>query len=159
MEKIISLLFTLLFSIASYSQQNETLLREKVLKKGIINKTFTFGKWDEKGDDELKLTYLGILKNESESYKIITSLWIWGTSKRATSRILVYNSKNKFIGDYYLTMIYELPKYIKNNKLFFDINDTNCKGKTEISFGKGIPEHLIINCNQSTMLIGEFSKN
>jgi hypothetical protein len=143
------------FIVFSQTEENK---RKSVLKKGIINKTFTLGKWDEKGNDELNLTYLGIIKSETTSYKVMTSLWIWGISGRATSRILFYDINNNYIGEYYLTMSYELPKKIKSNKLYFNLND-DCKGETEVSFEKGIPKHLVLNCNKSNYLASSFGKN
>ena len=154
--EIINVFFFLLIPLIVFSQTEE-YRREFVLKKGIINKTFTFGKWDEKGNDELNLTYLGIIKSKTTSYKVMTSLWIWG-SGRATSRILFYDINNNYIGEYYLTMSYELPKNISNNKLNFSLND-DCKGETEVSFEKGIPKHLVLNCNKSNYLASSFEKN
>lgn len=156
MKSLIYLFISLLIPLIVFSQTEE-YRRESVLKKGIINKTFTFGKWDEKGNDELNLTYLGIIKNKTTSYKVMTSLWIWG-SGRATSRILFYDINNNYIGEYYLTMSYELPKNISNNKLNFSLND-DCKGETEVSFEKGIPKHLVLNCNKSNYLASSFEKN
>lgn len=154
-----TILIQILFFIIPLSvfSQTEEYKREIVLKKGIINKIFTFGKWDEKGNDELNLTYLGIIKNKTNSYKIMTSLWIWG-SGRATNRILFYDINNKYIGEYYLTMSYELPKNIKNNKLYFCLNN-DCNGVTEVSFEKGIPNRLVLNCNDSNYLASSFEKN
>ena len=157
MKSLIYLFIFLLIPFIVFSQTEENR-RESVLKKGIINKTFTFGKWDEKGNDELNLTYLGIIKSKATSYKVITSLWIWGISGRATSRILFYDINNNYIGEYYLTMSYEVPKNIKNNKLYFCLSD-DCKGETEVSFEKGIPKHLVLNCNKSNYLASSFDKN
>ena len=156
MKSLMYLFFFLLIPLIVFSQTEE-YRREFVLKKGIINKTFTFGKWDEKGNDELNLTYLGIIKSKTTSYKVMISLWIWG-SGRATSRILFYDINNNYIGEYYLTMSYELPKNIRNNKLNFSLND-DCKGETEVSFEKGIPKHLVLNCNKSNYLASSFEKN
>lgn len=130
--------------------------RKIVLEKSIIGRKFTFGKWDEKGNDELQLTYLGKLKNKSKTYKIMNSIWYWG-SGRATSRILLFDIKNKFIGDYYLTLTCEVPKRIKNNCLQFEYDcDKNTKKVvTNISFNDGIPKYLVV---KSGGLISTFEK-
>ncbi|ESU28042.1 hypothetical protein FSS13T_05320 [Flavobacterium saliperosum S13] len=157
MKLFLAVFFFLLFPLLLFSQK-EPDRRLLVLKKGMENKTVTFGKWDEKGNDELELTYLGTIKNKDATYKLMTSLWIWGVSGRATSRILVYDNKNRFLGDYYLTMSCELPKKIKNNKLYFELKCEECakKNTTEVSFYKGIPKHMVVNCNGATLLIGNF---
>jgi hypothetical protein len=153
------LVFFFFFITYTSFSQSEIEKRQIVLKKGIINKIISFGKWNEKGDDELNLTYLGIIRSESSSYKIMTSLWIWGISRRATSRILIYVLSNKFLGEFCLTMSYELPKDIRNNKLYFDLLDDDCKRETYISFENGIPEYLILNCKNSNYLVSTFFKD
>ncbi len=131
--------------------------RKIVLNKSVVGKTFTFGKWNEKGDDELQLTYLGTIKSKKATYKIMNSVWYWG-SGRATSRILIFDIQNKYLGEYYLTMDCEIPKKIKNNTLQFqsDCKENNQKSITNISFKEGIPKHLVVNYNGITNLIATF---
>lgn len=71
---------------------------------------------------------------------------VLGFTGRATSRILIFNARNKFLGDYYLTLTCEVPKLIKNNLLQFqyDCDKNNKKEITNISFSKGIPEYLVV---------------
>lgn len=151
-------ILVLLFSINLSSAQlkKHTDYRKIVLEKSIVGKKFTFGKWDEKGNDELQLTYLGKIKSRNKTYKIMNSIWYWG-SGRATSRILIFNSRNKFLRDYYLTLTCEVPKLIKNNLLQFqyDCDKINKKEITNISFSKGIPEYLVV---KSGGLISTFDK-
>ncbi len=158
MKKIIFLLFTLLFSIVSYCQQNETLLIHKVLKKSVINKTYTYGKWEQrKGNHENAFTYLGIITNDTETYKIINSTLTSGISGRETRKVFIYNSENKLIGNYQIEG--ELPTKIEENKLFFNIDIPNCSRENGVSFSLGIPNTLSLNCNNISYYIGTFEKN
>lgn len=132
-----------------------------VLEKSIIGKKFTFGKWDENGNDELVLTYLGTIIYNRKKFKIMTSIWYWGLSGRATSRILIYDNRNKFLGDYYLDLTCEIPKKIQNNSIIFQPNceDNSQKTITSISFNnKGIPKYLVVKHNRTTQLISTFNK-
>lgn len=74
-------ILVLLFSINLSSAQlkKHTDYRKIVLEKSIVGKKFTFGKWDEKGNDELQLTYLGKIKSRNKTYKIMNSIWYWGS--------------------------------------------------------------------------------
>jgi hypothetical protein len=116
-----------------------------VLKKGIVGKPFILNKTKGNDYDELKITYLGTLKsNENKAYKIMSSCWIWGIAKRATSRVLVYTVQNKYLGNYPLTVVDELPIEIKNNKLVFQIADykTHKLISYKISFDSKPPEYM-----------------
>jgi hypothetical protein len=138
---IIILIFSTELSIA---QTSDEPIRIEVLQKNKIGKKFTYGKWTENGGTETELTYLGTLKE----YKILNSRWIWGMSKRATNRIIIFDSKNKYIGNYYVTATCDLPNRIENNNLIFNRSDCEDCDNTEnkIEFERGIPEQIFINC-------------
>ena len=138
---IIILIFTSELIIA---QTNDGIIRNEVLQKNEIGKTLTYGKWTENGGTETELTYLGTLKE----YKILNSSWIWGMSKRATNRILIFNSNNEYIGNYYVTTKCDLPNRIENNILIFKrSNCENCDNiETKIEFKSEIPMEIYINC-------------
>lgn len=156
MKQLCFLFFLLTINHLTAQLKKNIDYRKIVLEKSVVGKKFTFGKWDEKGNDELELTYLGKIKSRSKTYKIMNSIWYWG-SRRATSRVLIFDLKNKFLGDYYLTMTCEIPKQIKNNHLHFeyDCNESKKKAITNISFNKGIPKYLVI---ESGGLISTFEK-
>lgn len=122
-----------------------------VLERNQINKTFIFGKWTQDGGMEKRYKYLGkIITNRGKTYKILNSLWIWGLSGRSTSRILIYNQSNKYIGNYYLKMDYNLPHCIIGKRLIFINSDKECdeKLKTEIDFRFGLPKQIFIKCKE-----------
>jgi len=146
--KITLLLFIL--SYLSFGQIDDSKIRLEVLKKSIIGKEFTFGKWNEKGETETNLTYLGSVKTKrGKVYKIMNSVWIWGMSGRATNRILIYNEKNQYLGNYYLTTSSDLPTKLKNGYLVFKNTDKDCDVKivTRINFKNGIPKSFFRKCN------------
>ena len=127
--------------------------RVEVLKKDIKGKEFTFGKWNEEGATETRLKYLGTLKTEKgKVYKIMNSIWIWGLSSRATNRILVFNHKNQYLGNYYITTPNELPTKIKNGYLIFKNIDGDCNKnvETKINFKNGIPKTIFRKCDNES---------
>lgn len=157
MKKLFLLLSLISINLLSAQLKKNVDYRKIVLNKSVIGKTFIFGKWNEKGNDELQLTYLGTIKSKKTTYKIMTSVWYWG-SGRATSRVLIFNIKNKYLGEYYLTMDCEIPKKIKDNNLQFqsDCEENNQKSITNVSFKEGIPKHLVVKYNGRTNLIASF---
>lgn len=130
------------------AQVNDESIRLKTLEKSQIGKTIIYGKWNENGGNETQLTYLGTLSENGVEYKILNSSWIWGMSKRATNRILIYTIENQYIGNYYVTEKCDLPSTIENNKLIFErgICDSCEDKETIIEFENGIPEQIFIDC-------------
>lgn len=146
-------LFSLLFlsiSAISFSQTNDKDEYEVVLMNKQIGKEFTFSK-NKAGDyDSLVLVYLGQIKTKKgEVLKVMTSRWYWGLSPRASTRVIVFNAKNKLLGNYYLSMMYDVPKKIEGSSVVF-IND---KGNdclpglvTRVDFANGIPKEFFLRC-------------
>lgn len=143
--------FLLFFlSYFAFSQVDASKSRLLVLRKNIIGKEFTFGKWNEKCGNKTNLTYLGSVKTKKgKVYKIMNSVWIWGMSGRATNRILIYNEKNQYLGNYYLTTSSDLPTKLKYGYLIFTNTDKDCDAKivTRINFMNGIPRSFYRKCN------------
>ena len=86
------------------------------------------------------LDYLGDFHNTNgeTTFKIMTILTEWGLDCRTTSRILVYNNTDDYLGNYYTDGI--LPTQIMDNGLLFD-------GLTIGDFTKSIPDSLQIDDN------------
>jgi len=148
-KKAISLLFVLLFAARIIDAQKNKAedIRLDVLKLNHIGKEYKFN------DEDSTITYLKLLgtvhtKNR-RNYKILTSIWIWGLSHRATSRILVYTDKNKYIGNYYLTTVDDVPNYIKRNSLVFLNKGHDCDPHTitYVNFKNGIPKEFFRKCD------------
>ncbi|HWD88517.1 MAG TPA: hypothetical protein VG367_10350 [Mucilaginibacter sp.] len=140
-----------LLSFSSFGQVHDQKIRRLVLRKGVVGKTYVFGKWSENGDEETHLTYLGKVKTKSgHIFKIMNSSWFWGISRRATSRILVFNVKNQYVGDYALTMTYELPTSLEKGSLIFHNTDSDCdkNAVTVIDLKSGLPKEFFRKCRQ-----------
>lgn len=156
--KITFLIFFL--SYFSFGQIDDSKIRLEVLKKSVIGKEFTFGKWNEKGQTETNLTYLGSIKTKKgKVYKIMNSVWIWGMSARATNRILVFNDRNQYLGNYSVTTSNDLPTEFKNGYLIFKNTDKDCDKKviTKVNFRNGLPKSFYRKCNNEFGDIYSFS--
>lgn len=128
--------------------EDEYSLREFVLNESVKDSLFTFGEWNEKGQDELRLKYLGKINTKNGAYKVMTSFFIWGYSRRGTSRILFFDENNNYLGDYYVEKPDNLPNKIQNNELFFLFTESDeQRDPIQLSFEDGIPEHIFIGDN------------
>lgn len=135
-------------TIAS-GQLNDQNSRQDVLKKGIADTTFIFGKWTKQGNTETHLRYLGQVETkDGRIFKIMTSIWIWGLAQRATSRILVFNGKNKYVGNYYMAIVSDLPTKLSNGKLIFKNEGEDCDKNIEtvIDLRNGLPKQFFRKC-------------
>lgn len=133
----------------TYAQVDNTTIRQQVLKKGITDSVFLFGKWTESGKTETYLEYLGQFKTiHGQTFRIVNSTWIWGLSKRATSQILVFNDKNQYVGSYFVGMVGDLPTSMQNGKLIFKNTDPDCDRNliTVIDLKKGLPKRFFRKC-------------
>lgn len=146
----ITIIFSLLL-IQSFGQVDHSKLRLRVLIQNKIGKEFKFS--DSKDSTKLYLKYLGQLSTrKGVTYKIVASIYIWGMSHRATSRIVVFTKGNKYVGNYYITVFNDLPNKVINNRLIFTNSDPNCDKKvmTKLSFVNGIPAHFFQECKKNT---------
>jgi hypothetical protein len=149
MKTYITFLF-IISSIVAFAQTGNRNYRVEVLKKNVIQKEFVYGKWTEKGETETRLKYLGLLNAKNgKVYKIMNSVCLWVLSGRATNRIVVFNKKNQYLGNYYITMSNELPIEIKNGYLIFKNIDEDCDKRieTKINFNYGIPKSIFRKCS------------
>lgn len=151
MKQLLSiLLFILPTGLSVFSQMEAEDEHRIVLMEKKVGKEFTFKKYKNDKDDSLVLVYLGQIKtSKGEVFKIMTSRWYWGLSRRATTRVIVFNEKNKNLGNYYMSMTYEVPKKIEGSSVVF-IND---KGNdclpglvTKVDFANGIPKEFFLGC-------------
>jgi hypothetical protein len=162
--KQLILQFTFLFSFGfSFAQVNPTKAYRLVLERNNIGKEYSFGRKIETDYDSLVLIYLGkATTQKGRVLKILTSRWYWGMSPRATSRIIVFNQKNQYLGDYYLTMTYDIPDKIEDNSLVFSNKpDSDCIPNliTKVSFKRGIPKQFFLRCKNKYGDIYSFKQN
>jgi hypothetical protein len=150
--KALSSLFltlTLTFAVYSHAQVNDQSIQKEVLNKAIVDSSFIFGRWTENGDTEIHLKYLGQVRTRNgQTFKILNSISYWGLSHRATSRILVFNGTNQYLGNYYVAMTTDLPTRMKNGKLIFRNIDNDCDKDvtTLIDLKNGLPKRFFRNC-------------
>jgi hypothetical protein len=145
----IIVIFGIFYGNLTFGQVDENLIRQKVLKNNVVDSVFVFGKWTEKKGDEAHIKYLGqVHADNGESYKVMTSILLWGLAKHATNRILIYNAKNQYLGNYYVYDIDDLPARLENGILIFK-NKAECDKsiKTRIDLKHGIPKQIFIRCN------------
>jgi len=161
MKKTIFLLLTILSTTTIVRAQTikSDDIRLKVLRLKCVGKTYRFNTEDS---TVTYLRYLGKISTaKGKTYKILTSVWIWGISHRATNRILIYTDNNKYLGNYSLIMINDLPNYIKNNKLVFNNKGPDCDSRivTYLDFSKGVPTQFFRKCKGDFGDIYSFSKD
>src|SRR4051812_46733511 len=107
----------LIISFGTFGQVKEQNLRLQVLKSNSVGHEFIFKTEDR---STTHLTYLGWLSSKKGvHFKIMNSVWLWGQAHRATSRVLIFDKNDKYLGNYPLTIIDDLPTFIKGNKLVF----------------------------------------
>lgn len=145
------LIVTCLFGYLSMTAQaNDDAIRQTVLSKNIVNKEYTFGKWNENGGTETHLKYLGTVKTKAgEKFKIITSSLHWGLSHHATSKILIYTASNKYYGRYPVYGLTDLPEKLENGFLIFtNIDERDCDKNiiTKVDFRNELPKEFFITC-------------
>jgi hypothetical protein len=144
------LTLTLTFAVSIVNGQvNDQTIRQRVLENAIVDSTFTFGKWTEKGGTETHLKYLGqFTTKQGRTFKILNSMWFWGLSQRATSRILVFDNNNKYVGNYYVTTTTDLPTKLQSGKLIFKNTDKDCDRNlmTIVDLKRGLPKQFFRKC-------------
>ena len=156
----ISTLF-LFLSLNLFGQVNNDSIRQIVLNNSVTDSLYIFGKWNNTGGTEIQLRYLGEIKGVNGNFKIMTSCWLWGLSKRATNRILIFSEDKRYLGNYYITTKSDLPEKIENNQLVFSYSEgSDCDKKvmTKLSFGNGIPKQLLVECKNGYGNIYSFEK-
>ena len=125
--RIVTYLFILiLFSSFNPQTENENLFEKlktlhlKVLQQNIIGKEFQYDLVINDRCNKTKIKYLGsVTTNRNKQYKILSSFFVHGNSCRGTTRIVIYNISNQYIGNYKLWMPDEIPDTLLNNDLVF----------------------------------------
>jgi len=148
------LLFCFILSCSiSTAQIDDNVIRIQVLENNKVNKKYTFGNWTENGGVQTDLIYLGFATAaKGRIFKILTSVWHWGQSHHTTSKILIYNDQNQYLGEYNVGAIYDLPNELKNGVLCFYHDKTdNCDqdDHTYVDLKKRLPHKFFLKCKGS----------
>ena len=159
----LTLAFIVLLNFSGFGQINHNKAFQAALEHGEIGKEISFSKTKGTDYDSQVLVYLGdIQTKKGQHLKILTSRWYWGISPRATSRIILFNQKNQYLGDYYLTMTNEVPDKVEGSSLVFINNkESHCTPNlvTKISFRNGIPKSFFLPCKGKFGDIYSFAQN
>lgn len=158
MKKILTILFILIlnniYSQETFAYQSKRHLFNKYLiDKNITNKIKK--KQFEKGF-QYEVTYLGSFKTtKGLKFYIINSSYVNLKSLHNDNEIFIYNNKKEFVGYYNLATNYQLPILLKNNKLFFKLED--CGNKIlKINFNSGIQNIIELKCDNDNVDVIEF---
>ncbi len=143
-------ILTVFFIASAKGQVINAELRQRVLQENKVDSLYVFGKWTERSQTETHLKYLGeVSTTDGQILKIVNSVLYWGLSHRATSRILIYNDKNQYVGNYGSLMPVDLPVKLENGWLIFtNVDNLDCDNHlvTKIDFTAGIPKQIFIQC-------------
>ena len=125
--------------------------RKIVLSENKIHQEYFF-KVAKNEINEFKLTYLGNIKTaEGDTLRFINAINYFGIyedSKRANSKVFIYNTQNKRIGFYHLGGALDVPTKIEGSDLIFSYENESCNQTTAISFLDSIPSQIFINCTE-----------
>jgi len=151
MKKLIIMVFVLLINFCYGQASFDYKGQRHKFNKFLINenkKNNTIKKIN--ASEEFEGKFLGNVKTVTgKEYYLVNSSYVFDINSLAKTEnhIFVYNDKKQFVGYYYLGQMYELPKRLDDNKLYFEIKD--CKEKITIDFSKGIPRAINLKCNNS----------
>ena len=79
-------------------------------------------------NEEFEGKYLGEIKTSlGVEYYIVASSYVFDIKvlAKTENHIFIYNSKKQYVGYYYLSQMYELPKRLDKNKLYFNNKDVS----------------------------------
>lgn len=137
----------------SFGQVNHQRAFQLALQRDNIGKEYSFSQTKVENHDSLVLVYPGkITTANGRILKILTSRWYWGLAPRATTRIIIFNDENQYLGDYHLTMTYEVPDKIEKTSLVFVIDkgkESTYKPTTKVNFKRGIPRQFFVETEDS----------
>lgn len=161
MKPCLSLIFLSIIFSTVLGQVNPYKDRGIVLQHNKVGKTYVFERSHGNDLNRTEITYLGNLKaKDGRVFKILRSVWYWGLAPRATNRIVVFDSRGRYLGNYYITMTYDLPSKIESNALVFEgRNRQGCNPDivTRVSFTTGPPEQFFLECKNKMGDVYSFS--
>jgi len=144
-----------IYSQEIFAHQNKRHIFNKYLiDNNITNK---INKKQFEKNYQYEATYLGKFNTKTgKQFYIINSSYVNLKSLHNDNEIFIYNDKKQFVGYYNLATNYQLPILLKNNKLYFKIED--CKNKTQkINLNIGIPKIIVLKCDNDNFDSIEFN--
>lgn len=155
---IVSLCFLLLSAFITkdkdLSEYSKLQNLEYLALNGTAGKAYAVDLTHKKGCNKTRVHYLGIVHTHNgRSYKILTSFFVFSAAStcHGTSRIKIFDIRNRYIGEYRVGMPEDLPETLKNNKLLYFKSTEDCMLKTtrSIDLHKGLPKKIFINCSKT----------
>lgn len=155
---IVSLCFLLLSAFFTkdkdLSEYSKLQNLEYQALNGTPGKAYTIDLTHKKDCNKTRVHYLGIVHTNNErSYKILTSFFVFSAAStcHGTSRIKIFDIRNRYIGEYRVGMSEDLPDTLKDNKLLYFKSSEDCILKTtrSIDLHKGIPKKIFISCSKN----------
>ena len=135
---------------------------QAVLTHNKVGKKYVFDRCKKGQYNQTELTYLGKVKtNDGRTFKVVTSTVFYGNSPVATNKVVVFNSKNQYVGNYLFGADFNLPRKIVNNELVFDHKETGglCDPSVvnHVSFEDGLPKQMFVECRNKQGELYSFS--
>jgi len=164
--RLLALALCLSFAFTAFAHRDPNKAPHKdwqsVLTRNKVGKKFVFDRSKKGRYNQTELTYLGKVKtNDGRIFKVLTSTVFFGNSPAATNKIVVFNSKNQYVGHYSFGADFNLPRKIVNNFLVFD--NKECGGLCDpsivnrVSFEDGLPKQLYLECKSNKGELYTFS--
>jgi hypothetical protein len=147
--RLFAIALCMIFTFAAFAQKNPGKDWETVLGRNKVGKKYVFNRSKKGHYNQTELTYLGKIKtNDGRTFKVLTSTVFFGNSPAATNKIVVFNNKNQYVGNYSFGADFNLPHKIENNVLVFDQKNagkvSDPSGVSRISFEEGLPKQMLV---------------
>jgi hypothetical protein len=134
--------------VDDFTDVSDDNMRQIVLNIAIPDSTFIFGSWSEKGGTETRLTFLGsATTKDGRVLKVMNYEWVWGLSSRVTARLLIFDGKNQYLGNYQMSQEL-LPSKMRDGVIEFANVTGECDGSlmTSVDLRKGLPRKIFRLC-------------
>lgn len=127
---------------------------QTVLNADVKDSLFVFDSSTKQGKainyNTVELIYFGIVTtNGGATYKILTRIYTFGIGPHHNNRVIIYNDKNQYVGQYHMYAGYDLPTKMINGVLYFNNNgDGSCDKGTrfKLDLKRGLPKEFFLPC-------------
>lgn len=127
-----------------------------------VGKVYVYNLTGRKDCSKTRIKYLGVVHtNRAKRYKVLTSFFVFsaGATCHGTSKIKIFDMRNRYVGEYYVGMPEGLPDILRGNKLLYLNNseDCNLRKTRAINLGNGLPKTFFIPCSKNGGDVYSFS--
>ncbi len=161
MSRNIIILITYYLFVSSFTTVNRGSSEYAKLQKleyralqGAVGKNYIVDLTGRKDCNKTKVKYLGVVHTKyGKSYKVLTSFFVFSASStcHGTSRIKIFDTKNRYVGEYDVGMPEGLPDILQKNKLLYleNLEDCNLRKTRSIDLSNGLPKRFFIQCSKN----------